>query len=236
MQTLQNTLDAPNNPVIERAKTEVLKTVAYALLRQAYGVGEPQRPNVYEQQVDFFAEVRRFEINLIRQALLYASGNKAGAARLLNLNATTLHSKLKIYSLDGTNDGSDKEVAPPTARFHDVSASGPFTNQDYIDGDGTFHGTISGVKLETIKTEVLKSIARVLEFKANNISAVVEFDGERGVNFYDEVMKFEIELIGQAISRANGNQRAAARMLNLKTTTLYSKVKLYKLNIEFIAA
>jgi DNA-binding NtrC family response regulator len=49
-------------------------------------------------------------------------------------------------------------------------------------------------------------------------------------------MKFEIELINQAITQANGNQRAAARMLGLKTTTLYSKVKLYKLNSDFIAA
>jgi transcriptional regulator with GAF, ATPase, and Fis domain len=97
MQTLPATFgdDRQSNAIIEQAKSEVLKTVAYALLRQVYGLSEPQRPKVREQ-INFFDEVRRFEINLIRQALLFANGKKAGAARLLNLNATTLHSKLTL--------------------------------------------------------------------------------------------------------------------------------------------
>jgi len=234
MQTLPATLgdDRQSNAIIEQAKTEVLKTVAYALLRQVYGLSEPQRPKVREQ-INFFDEVQRFEVNLIRQALLFANGKKAGAARLLNLNATTLHSKLKLYSIETNSAESLGEVLPPVSL--DSADLGQLALTTVAADQPTAEVTFTS-DIETLKAEVIKSIARVLEFKANNLSGMVDFDGQRGVNFYDEVMKFEIELINQAIAQANGNQRAAARMLGLKTTTLYSKVKLYKLNSDFIAA
>ncbi len=83
--------------------------------------------------------------------------------------------------------------------------------------------------VETLKAEVLKSIARALDSKAENPTGVLDFDHKRGVSFYEEVTKFEIELIKQALICTNGNQRAAARLLGLKTTTLNSKVKTYNL-------
>jgi DNA-binding NtrC family response regulator len=85
--------------------------------------------------------------------------------------------------------------------------------------------------VETLKTEVLKSIARALESKADNPTGVVDFDETCGVKFYEEVTKFEIELIKQALAYTKGNQRAAARLLGLKTTTLNSKVKTYNLKL-----
>jgi len=49
--------------------------------------------------IDFFDEVRRFEIQLITVALKYARGNQAKAARLLGLGTTTLNYKVKSYGL-----------------------------------------------------------------------------------------------------------------------------------------
>ena len=49
--------------------------------------------------IDFFDEVRRFEIQLITVALKYARGNQAQAARLLGLGTTTLNYKIKAYGL-----------------------------------------------------------------------------------------------------------------------------------------
>jgi DNA-binding NtrC family response regulator len=85
--------------------------------------------------------------------------------------------------------------------------------------------------VETLKIEVLKSIARALESKADNPTDVLDFDGKRGVKFYEEVTNFEIELIKQALACTKGNQRAAARLLGLKITTLNSKVKAYNLRL-----
>ncbi|MBC7933314.1 MAG: hypothetical protein H7Z38_22350 [Rubrivivax sp.] len=97
--TLDDDDDRPDNGVIELAKSEVLKAVAYALLRQVYGVTELQMPDI-KQSINFNDEVRRFEVNLIKQALIYTNGNQRAAARLMNMNATTLHTKIKLYRIE----------------------------------------------------------------------------------------------------------------------------------------
>ncbi len=48
-----------------------------------------------------------------------------------------------------------------------------------------------------------------------------------GVDFYDEVMRFEVNLIKLALERTGRNQAAAARLLHIKPTTLNFKIKLY---------
>ena len=50
--------------------------------------------------INFYDEVRRFEIDLIRRALEQTSGHQSRAARLLGMNATTLNSKIKTYNID----------------------------------------------------------------------------------------------------------------------------------------
>jgi DNA-binding protein Fis len=101
MQNLEHTFHdvGASAAQIESAKSEVLKTVAYTLLRQVYGVTEPQKLDV-QRGIDFYDEVRRFEVSLIKQALFYAHGKQSAAASLLNLNATTLHSKIKFYGIE----------------------------------------------------------------------------------------------------------------------------------------
>jgi DNA-binding NtrC family response regulator len=49
--------------------------------------------------VDFFDEVRRFEVRLISRALELTGGNQARAARLLGLGATTLNYKIKSFEI-----------------------------------------------------------------------------------------------------------------------------------------
>jgi DNA-binding NtrC family response regulator len=50
-----------------------------------------------------------------------------------------------------------------------------------------------------------------------------------GVDFFEEVRRFEMRLITRALELTGGNQSRAARMLGLGTTTLNYKVKAYKL-------
>ena len=49
--------------------------------------------------IDLFEELKRFEINLITLALKQTRGHQARAARLLNINPTTLNSKIKLYGI-----------------------------------------------------------------------------------------------------------------------------------------
>ena len=52
-----------------------------------------------KSRVDFFEEVRRFEMKLISRALELTGGNQARAARLLGLGTTTLNYKIKSYEM-----------------------------------------------------------------------------------------------------------------------------------------
>lgn len=51
-------------------------------------------------ELDFYSEVRRFEIFLIRNALRLTGGSQVKAARLLKMHETTLNSKLKNLNID----------------------------------------------------------------------------------------------------------------------------------------
>jgi len=57
----------------------------------------------------------------------------------------------------------------------------------------------------------------------------IDFDNG-GIDFYDEVERYEIELIKTALDKCGGNQARAARLLRMKSTTLNAKMKHYGLN------
>jgi DNA-binding NtrC family response regulator len=63
----------------------------------------------------------------------------------------------------------------------------------------------------------------------DSVGASGEVDLGRGVNFYDEVRRFEIDLIRRALDQTAGHQSRAARLLGLNATTLNSKIKSYNI-------
>ena len=77
------------------------------------------------------------------------------------------------------------------------------------------------------KIEVLKNVALNLLKEVQALSSLEAADIVRGIKFYDEVERFEVELIQRALELTGGHQVRAARLLGLKVTTLNSKVKRY---------
>jgi two-component system nitrogen regulation response regulator GlnG len=57
--------------------------------------------------------------------------------------------------------------------------------------------------------------------------SVASIDLTRGIAFYDEVSRFEIELIRRALEMTSGHQSRAAKLLGMNNTTLNSKIKAY---------
>ena len=234
--------NAAANGTLESAKREILKTVAYTLLRQVYGVAEPQKVDV-RQGVDFYDEVRRFEISLIQQALFYSNGKQTAAASLLSLNVTTLHSKIKFYEIEMSaikmSAVNKSHELLPEIFFKQktkllAAQVSPDLNGTKVNGRENERNSVGKndtSDLETLKAEVLKSMALALESKAEDPAGFLDLDVKLGLNFYEEVTKFEIKLLKQALTFSNGNQRAAAQLLRLKTTTLNTKVKLYQLDL-----
>jgi DNA-binding NtrC family response regulator len=85
------------------------------------------------------------------------------------------------------------------------------------------------ITVECLRPEVLDP-ALAFEMVNNSSGTSGEIDISQGVTLYDEVKKFEIDLIQRALDQTTGHQSRAARLLGLNATTLNSKIKSYNLN------
>ena len=56
-----------------------------------------------------------------------------------------------------------------------------------------------------------------------------QIDLTAGISFYDEVNRFQIDLIRRALEITGGHQSRAAKLLGLNTTTLNSKIRYYNI-------
>jgi DNA-binding protein Fis len=81
----------------------------------------------------------------------------------------------------------------------------------------------------------LKVLASKLMHEVESLNEVHTLDIQEGIDFYDEVTDFEIGLIRRALTHTRGHQGRAARLLNLKVTTLNSKIKQYKIKLDAFA-
>jgi len=88
-------------PVQRRAQDRIgrLKSIARKLLAELEIIEESSASKDLVT-VDFYEEVKRFEAELIVQALTYSEGHQLRAARLLNMNPTTLNAKIKQYRIE----------------------------------------------------------------------------------------------------------------------------------------
>lgn len=87
------------------------------------------------------------------------------------------------------------------------------------------------ITVECLRPEV-RSPELVLERMTEAEGASGDIDIARGVNFYDEVKRFEIDLIRRALEQTGGHQSRAARLLGLNATTLNSKIKGYQIQVR----
>jgi transcriptional regulator with GAF, ATPase, and Fis domain len=76
---------------------------------------------------------------------------------------------------------------------------------------------------------LLRDVANALAIAVEAIEAAKAPDVGTGLDFYEEVHRFEISLIQRALKHTGGNQAKAARLLGLKQTTLHGKIKQYQI-------
>ena len=82
----------------------------------------------------------------------------------------------------------------------------------------------ASVRLKTLREMTLALLQEIESIKGHG-----SFEARPTVDFADEVRRFETDLIRWALMRTGGHQRRAARMLNLKVTTLNAKIKRYRI-------
>ena len=84
-------------------------------------------------------------------------------------------------------------------------------------------------RLEALKV-LSQSLMREVEALKNNTKSereVIEEVRDGKIDLEKEVQKFEVELIRCALVRTGGRQRRAAKLLNVKISTLNAKIKRY---------
>ena len=79
------------------SRISYLKILALTLLREIASAESMDEAN---DTIDLQAEVRRFETELIRSALIHTGGRQRQAARLLGTKVTTLNTKIKRYKIE----------------------------------------------------------------------------------------------------------------------------------------
>ena len=90
--------DENNDSSAPKNSLNSLKELVLQLLCELQGIDEVHTLTI-GSGFDFYDEVSRFEIDLIKRALLQTGGHQVRAAKLLNLRVTTLNSKIKHYNI-----------------------------------------------------------------------------------------------------------------------------------------
>lgn len=83
----------------------------------------------------------------------------------------------------------------------------------------------------TEKVETLRKVTIALLDEVKSLGSMRKVEIQNGVNFDEEVKNFEILLIERALEQTGGSQLRAARLLNLKHTTLNAKIKRYDIRL-----
>jgi len=104
-----------------RNNIAALQELVLRLLSEVQCISEAC-PLSIDDGFDFYAEVSRFEIDLIRRALLQTGGHQVQAARLLNLKVTTLNSKIKHYGISTTGVANVFPLVEPSRQEEQRSA------------------------------------------------------------------------------------------------------------------
>jgi DNA-binding NtrC family response regulator len=103
-------------------------------------------------------------------------------------------------------------------------------NQKSFGYDEKVHSsTAMNNRLEALKV-LSQSLLREVEALKNNTKSereMIEEVKDGKIDLEKEVQKYEVELIRCALVRTGGRQRRAAKLLNVKISTLNAKIKRY---------
>lgn len=84
------------------------------------------------------------------------------------------------------------------------------------------------------RIEALRTLTKLLSLEVESLNDVAPHenlaDTDEPTDLNHRVQRFEITLICNALLAANGNQRRAAAMLGMKTSTLHAKIKRFEID------
>ena len=93
------------------------------------------------------------------------------------------------------------------------------------------NGIDSQIAMEN-RLEVLRVLSNSILEEVESLRRAKNLGRPGNIDLESELEHFEIDLIKCALLRTGGNQRQAARLLNVKATTLNAKIKRYGINMS----
>jgi transcriptional regulator with GAF, ATPase, and Fis domain len=99
MPELQSQFNSSQSEAVVTNRLEALKVLSNSLLYEIEALQINENPTA-NRKIDLATEVQRFEMDLIRSALVRTGGKQRPAARLLNVKVTTLNAKIKRYGIE----------------------------------------------------------------------------------------------------------------------------------------
>ncbi|HYJ91633.1 MAG TPA: helix-turn-helix domain-containing protein [Pyrinomonadaceae bacterium] len=92
--------------VLAETRLEALRSLALVFLREVNALKKilgQKRTRKSDDPIDLEKEMAAIEMGMIKWALMKTGGNQAAAAKLLSINPTTLHAKMKRYRIKATD-------------------------------------------------------------------------------------------------------------------------------------
>jgi DNA-binding NtrC family response regulator len=79
---------------------------------------------------------------------------------------------------------------------------------------------------------LIKALVTTLHLEIDSLDKSDDIlTADEAINLCETVREYEIKIIKAALLRTGGNQRKAAKLLKLKTSTLNNKIKTYKIDV-----
>ena len=99
-----------------------------------------------------------------------------------------------------------------------------FGNEHNVQSQSSMHNRLEALK---VLSQSLLQEVEALKSNAKSNRDVIEDVREGKIDLEKEVQNYEVELIRCALVRTGGRQRRAAKLLNVKISTLNAKIKRY---------
>lgn len=98
-----------------------------------------------------------------------------------------------------------------------------------------FSRQLTAPTLEEARIASLKVLALTLLRQVELLEKQIAVSNVSELNLQKEVQGFEAAIIRSALAKTGGRQRRAARLLGVKVTTLNTKIKRHKINLDNVA-
>ena len=136
---------------------------------------------------------------------------------------------IRKYAAENDRDISDQVIPEVLSALEAYQWPGNVRELENVMERAVIIGRGTKIEREDLREEVLNPQRASSQVGGQRLAT--QIDLSRGISFYDEVNRFQIELIRRALEITGGHQSRAAKLLGMNTTTLNSKIRYYNIRL-----